>query len=341
MTTSQTTSAGAAALEPRPETVVSAVASAIATVEAERNGLGALIAALEGPLAPAFAQAVETIRSARGRVVVTGMGKSGHVARKIAATLSSTGTPAYYVHPAEASHGDLGMITADDVIIALSWSGETAELRDLVTYSRRFDAPLIAFTAHGESTLGRTASLVLELPQAAEACPLGLAPTTSTVMQLALGDAIAVALLESRGFTALQFRAFHPGGKLGASLSFVRDVMRGADALPLVPAGTAMGTALVEMSGKGLGCVGVVDGDGRLTGIITDGDLRRHMGNDLVARPVEAVMTSTPKTVRPDQLASEALHIMNSRQITSLLVAEEGRPVGALHIHDLLRIGLA
>ncbi len=317
------------------------VSSAVATVEAERDGLKALIEALEGPLGSSFEQAVETIRGARGRVVVTGMGKSGHVARKIAATLASTGTPAYYVHPAEASHGDLGMITADDVIIALSWSGETAELRDLVNYSRRFDAPLIAFTAHGESTLGRMASVLLQLPMASEACPLGLAPTTSTVMQLALGDAIAVALLEARGFTALQFRQFHPGGKLGASLSFVRDVMRGRDALPLVKTGTLMGAALVEMSGKGLGCVGVLDTDGRLVGIVTDGDLRRHMANDLVSQPVEMVMTSTPKTVRPDQLASEALKIMNALKITSLLVAEDDRPVGALHVHDLLRIGVA
>lgn len=317
------------------------VASAVATVGAERNGLQALIEALEGPMAAAFGQAVETIRNARGRVVVTGMGKSGHVARKIAATLASTGTPAYYVHPGEASHGDLGMITADDVIIALSWSGETMELRDLVNYSRRFDAPLIAFTAHGASTLGRMASVLLELPVATEACPLGLAPTTSTVMQLALGDAIAVALLEARGFTALQFRQFHPGGKLGASLSFVRDVMRGGDALPLVQSGTLMGAVLVEMSGKGLGCVGVLDKDGRLVGIVTDGDLRRHMSNDLVVQPVDAVMTPSPKTVRPDQLASEALKIMNALKITSLLVAEDSKPVGALHIHDLLHIGVA
>ncbi|MFG1391877.1 KpsF/GutQ family sugar-phosphate isomerase [Xanthobacter agilis] len=318
-----------------------AVASAVATVEAERNGLEALIRALKGPLATAFAQAVTTIREARGRVVVTGMGKSGHVARKIAATLASTGTPAYYVHPAEASHGDLGMITADDVIIALSWSGETAELRDLVNYSRRFDAPLIAFTARGDSTLGRMASTLLEVPAAQEACPLGLAPTTSTVMLLALGDAIAVALLEGRGFTALQFRQFHPGGKLGASLSFVRDVMRGGEALPLVRTGTLMGETLVEMSGKGLGCVAVIDAQGHLTGIVTDGDLRRHMANDLVVQPVERVMTPSPKTVRSDQLASEALKIMNAQKITSLLVADDRRPVGVLHIHDLLHIGVA
>ncbi|WP_454918387.1 KpsF/GutQ family sugar-phosphate isomerase [Xanthobacter sediminis] len=337
MTSEQTSMRENGAMDIRPASVT----SAIATVEAERNGLQALIHALQGPLAPAFEHAVDTIRNARGRVVVTGMGKSGHVARKIAATLASTGTPAYYVHPGEASHGDLGMITADDVIIALSWSGETVELRDLVNYSRRFGAPLIAFTANGASTLGRMASVLIEVPASPEACPLGLAPTTSTVMLLALGDAIAVALLESRGFTALQFRQFHPGGKLGASLSFVRDVMRGSDALPVVRIGTLMGSVLVEMSGKGLGCVGVLDGDSRLVGIVTDGDLRRHMSNDLIVQPVELVMTPAPKTVRPDQLASEALKIMNAQQITSLLVAEDARPVGALHIHDLLRIGLA
>ncbi|MFG1480852.1 KpsF/GutQ family sugar-phosphate isomerase [Xanthobacter sp. V4C-4] len=333
----KTTGRDPVAQAPRPAAVI----SALATVEAERNGLQALIEALKGRLAPAFEQAVSTIRNARGRVVVTGMGKSGHVARKIAATLASTGTPAYYVHPGEASHGDLGMITADDVIIALSWSGETVELRDLVNYSRRFGAQLIAFTSNGDSTLGRMASVLLDVPVAAEACPLGLAPTTSTVMLLALGDAIAVALLEGRGFTALQFRQFHPGGKLGASLSFVRDVMRGGDALPLVKSGTLMGAALVEMSGKGLGCVGVLDADDRLVGIVTDGDLRRHMTNDLIVQTVDAVMTPAPKTVRPDQLASEALQIMNAQQITALLVAQDLKPVGVLHVHDLLRIGIA
>lgn len=317
------------------------VASALATVEAERNGLEVLLQALKGPLAAPFAQAIATIRHARGRVVITGMGKSGHVARKIAATLSSTGTPAYYVHPGEASHGDLGMITADDVIIALSWSGETAELRDLVDYSKRFDVPLIAFTSNAESTLGRTANVLLPVPVAPEACPHGLAPTTSMVMLLALGDAIAVALLESRGFTALDFRQFHPGGKLGAKLRFVRDVMRGGEALPLVRSGTLMGETLVEMSGKGLGCVGVLDAAGLLVGIVTDGDLRRHMAYDLTVKPVDEVMTPAPKTVRPDQLASEAIKIMNAKKITALLVAEDMKPVGVLHIHDLLRDGVA
>lgn len=317
------------------------VRSALATLDAESHGLKALTAAVAGVLAAPFDAAVETIRNARGRVVVTGMGKSGHVARKIAATLASTGTPAYFVHPGEASHGDLGMITADDVIIALSWSGETAELRDLVDYSSRFDVPLIAFTSNPTSTLGRMATVLLALPVEPEACPHGLAPTTSTVMQLALGDALAVALLESRGFTALDFRQFHPGGKLGAKLKFVRDVMRERDAVPVVRHGTPMGDALVEMSSKGLGCVAVADESDRVIGIVTDGDLRRHMTRDLTVQPVETVMTPAPKTVRPDQLAVEALKVMNETQITTLLVAEDNRLKGVLHIHDLLSTGIA
>ncbi len=327
--------------EPVPHTHSASVVSALATLDAEQAGLAALREALTGRLGVAFEVAVATIQNSTGRVVVTGMGKSGHVARKIAATLASTGTPAHYVHPAEASHGDLGMITADDVIVALSWSGETVELRDLVEYSRRFDVPLIAFTSNGESALASSASVVLTLPVAQEACPLGLAPTTSTVMQLALGDALAVALLQSRGFTALDFRQLHPGGKLGASLKFVRDVMRAGEQVPLARRGALMGEVLVEMSAKGLGCVGVVDEEGRLAGIVTDGDLRRHMSNDLPTRKVEEIMTAAPKTVRPDQLASEALNVLNSKKITALFVVDAARPVGVLHIHDLLLTGLA
>ncbi|ABS67140.1 KpsF/GutQ family protein [Xanthobacter versatilis] len=324
-----------------PHVHPASVVSALATLDAEKAGLAALAEAMAGPLGAAFDVAVATIQNSHGRVIVTGMGKSGHVARKIAATLASTGTPAHYVHPAEASHGDLGMITTDDVIVALSWSGETVELHDIVDYSRRFDVPLIAFTSNTESALASSASVVLSLPVAQEACPHGLAPTTSTLMQLALGDALAVALLQSRGFTALDFRQFHPGGKLGASLKFVRDVMRQGDAVPVVAAGTLMGAALVEMSTKGLGCVGVVGPDGALTGIVTDGDLRRHMANDLPTRTVDEIMTAAPKTVRPDQLASEALNILNSRKITALMVVEGQAPVGVLHIHDLLLTGIA
>jgi arabinose-5-phosphate isomerase len=317
------------------------IASALRTLATESDGLTALAAAMSDGLGAPFASAVDTIRAARGRVIVTGMGKSGHVARKIAATLASTGTPAFFVHAADASHGDLGMITSDDVMLALSWSGETEELKDLITYSRRFRISLIAITVNAESTLGEAADIVLTLPAASEACPHNLAPTTSSLMQLALGDALAMALLETRGFTALDFGVFHPGGKLGAALKFVRDVMHLGDAVPLIKRGAPMSEAIVEMSAKGFGCVAVTDRDGKLAGVITDGDLRRHMRVDLLQAPVDAVMTASPKTVRPDQLASEALQILNSSKITALMVVESGRPVGIVHFHDLLRAGVA
>jgi arabinose-5-phosphate isomerase len=281
------------------------------------------------------------IKAARGRVIVSGMGKSGHIGNKIAATLSSTGTPAFFVHPAEASHGDLGMITSDDVIIAMSWSGETAELKNLINYSRRFRIGLIAITADAASTLGKAADIALVLPQAREACPHNLAPTTSSLMQLALGDALAIALLESRGFTALDFRQLHPGGRLGAALTFVRDLMHTGPEMPLKPTGTRMSDAIVEMSAKGWGCVGITDAAGHLVGIITDGDLRRHMRPDLLEAFVEDVMTWGPNTVRPGQLASEALEILNSLKRTVLLVVEGERAVGLVHMHDLLRAGVA
>ena len=303
--------------------------------------MSALSAAIHDGLGQAFVAAVELIRSVRGRLIVTGMGKSGHVGRKIAATFASTGTPAYFVHPSEASHGDLGMITADDVIMAISWSGETAELKDLTDYSRRFKIGLIAVTSNRESTLASAADIVLSLPLAREACPHNLAPTTSTLMQQALGDALAIALLESRGFTALKFAELHPGGKLGAMLKFVRDIMRSGDDMPLVKAGTRMADALVVMTAKSVGCVVIVNADGRLTGIITDGDLRRHMSASLVDQPVEKIMTREPKTVRPDQLASEALEILNASKKTQLIVAEQGKPIGIVHVHDLLRAGVA
>jgi arabinose-5-phosphate isomerase len=315
--------------------------SALRTLETESGGLAALAAAMADGLAAPFAAAVETIRAARGRVIVTGMGKSGHVARKIAATLASTGTPAFFVHAADASHGDLGMITSDDVMMALSWSGETEELKDLITYSRRFRITLIAVTVNPESTLGKAADIVLELPPAREACPHNLAPTTSSLLQLALGDALAIALLESRGFTAVDFGVFHPRGRLGAALKFVRDVMHPGAAVPLIARGAAMSEAIVEMSAKGFGCVAVTEPTGKLAGVITDGDLRRHMRADLLQAPVDAVMTASPKTVRPDQLASEALQLLNASKITALIVVEADRPVGIVHFHDLLRAGLA
>jgi arabinose-5-phosphate isomerase len=317
------------------------IASAVRTLEAEAGGITALSAAIHDGLGRAFVAAIDLMHDARGRVIVTGMGKSGHVGRKIAATFASTGTPAFFVHPSEASHGDLGMITPDDVIMALSWSGETVELKDLVDYSRRFNIGLIAITAAADSTLGKAADALLVLPQAREACPHNLAPTTSTLMQAALGDALAVALLERRGFTAIDFGKLHPGGRLGAMLKFVRNLMHSGEKIPLVAAGAPMSEALVEMSAKGFGCVGITDARGNLIGIVTDGDLRRHMRPDLLEARVEEVMTRSPKTVAPDQLASEALEILNSSKITALIVAEAGKPIGIIHIHDLLRAGVA
>jgi len=318
-----------------------AIASALRTLDAEGSGIAALSRALQDGLGAPFEEAVAMIRGVRGRVIVSGMGKSGHVGHKIAATLSSTGTPAFFVHPAEASHGDLGMITAEDVILALSWSGETAELKNLIDYSRRFRIGLIAMTAEADSTLGQAADVVLALPPAREACPHNLAPTTSSLMQLALGDALAIALLESRGFTVVDFRTLHPGGRLGAALTFVRDLMHRDSAIPLVRLGTLMSEALVEMSAKGFGCVGIVEGSGNLVGIITDGDLRRHMRADLLKARVEDVMTRRPNTVRPDQLASEAPEFPNSMKPTVLFVVEGTKPVGIVHMHDLLRAGVA
>jgi arabinose-5-phosphate isomerase len=330
---------------PSAQTAASpAIASALRTLEAEANGVNALTSALQADMGPAFIAAVDLIRDAKGRVIVTGLGKSGHIARKIAATFASTGTPAFFVHTAEASHGDLGMITADDVIIALSWSGETVELKNLINYSRRFRIGLIAVTSDAESTLAKAADLALTLPKALEACPHNLAPTTSTLMQAALGDALAVALLESRGFTALEFAKFHPGGKLGAMLKAVRDIMHTGDEIPMKPLGTTMSDALVEMSKKGFGCVVIVDRAGELAGIITDGDLRRHMQDDsLLSQPVDRVMTINPRTVSPGMLASELLDMMNSMKpaVTVLIVAEGKKPVGIVHVHDVLRAGIA
>ncbi len=317
------------------------IASALRTLETESGGVAALAAAMSDGLGAPFVAAVDAIRGARGRVIVTGMGKSGHIARKIAATLASTGTPAFFVHAADASHGDLGMITSDDVMLALSWSGETEELKDLITYSRRFRITLIALTVNIDSTLGKAADIVLTLPEAREACPHNLAPTTSSLMQLALGDALAIALLESRGFTALDFGVFHPRGSLGAALKFVRDVMHPGAAVPLIKRGAPMSEAIVEMSSKGFGCVAVVEDGGKLAGVVTDGDLRRHMRADLLEAAVDAVMTAAPKTVRPDQLASEALQLLNASKITALIVVEADRPVGIVHFHDLLRAGVA
>jgi arabinose-5-phosphate isomerase len=323
-----------------------AVASALRTLDAGVSGVNAIATALEGPLGAAFAEAVELIREARGRVIVTGLGKSGHVARKIAATLASTGTPAFFVHAAEASHGDLGMITPDDVIIALSWSGEQPEMKNLVNYSKRFAIPMIAVTSNAASPLGEAAKIVLELPKAREACPHNLAPTTSSLMQAAIGDALAIALLEGRGFTALEFANFHPGGKLGAMLKFVRDIMHTGEAIPIKPLGTRMSDALVEMSAKGFGCVCIVDQAGEIAGIITDGDLRRHMRlrPDLMTADVDEVMTKNPRTIAPGMLASEIMResVSSSKPAVMVLIVAEGKkPVGIVHVHDVLRAGVA
>jgi arabinose-5-phosphate isomerase len=287
------------------------------------------------------AHAIEILASVTGRVVVSGMGKSGHVARKIASTLASTGTPALFVHPAEASHGDLGMITQADAVFALSNSGETTELADLVDYCKRFEIPLISMTGKGESTLASAADASLVIPAADEACPMGLAPTTSTTVMLALGDAIAVALLARRGFSSEDFHTLHPGGKLGRRLLKVRDIMHGGGELPIIPIDTVMSEALIEMTAKGFGCVGVCDADGCLAGILTDGDLRRHMSDDLTMKAVADVMTTGAKTIEPDILASEALHFMNENKITNVFVVSDKKPVGVLHIHDCLRAGVA
>jgi arabinose-5-phosphate isomerase len=318
-----------------------AIESALRTLAAEGSGIDALVTALRNSLGVSFCAAIDVIRAATGRVIVTGMGKSGHIGRKIASTLASTGTPALYVHPAEASHGDLGMITNSDVILALSWSGETAELKNLTDFSRRHNIGLIAITASIESTLAKAADVVLTLPQAREACPHNLAPTTSALMQLALGDTLAIALLEGRGFTALDFGLLHPGGKLGALLKTVGDLMHDGKSMPLAPLGTAMSDALIEMTAKGFGCIGITDAKGLLAGIITDGDLRRHMSNDLLDAPVETVMTRNPKTVHPTQFISETLDILNTMKVTAFFAVEAGKPVGIIHVHDLLRAGAA
>ncbi len=306
---------------------------------AEAAGLRALAASLDHR----FATAVERLAACTGRVVVSGMGKSGHVGRKIASTLASTGTPALFVHPGEASHGDLGMIVPGDAVLALSNSGETAELADLVAHARRFGLPLVAITRQADSALARAADVLLVLPAAAEACPMGLAPTTSTTMQLALGDALAVALLTRRGFTATDFSQFHPGGKLGAQLRRVSDLMHRGDAIPLADAALPMSQALLVMTGKGFGCLGAVDATGRLAGVLTDGDLRRSMGPDLLDRRVQDVMNRTPRTIGPEALAADALRLMGGpRPVTSLFVLDgDGRPLGLLHVHDLLRAGVA
>jgi arabinose-5-phosphate isomerase len=313
------------------------LATARRVITREAEALQLLAAGLDGSVA----RAVEVILDAKGRVIVSGMGKSGHIARKIAATLASTGTPAQFVHPAEASHGDLGMVMRGDVVMVLSNSGETPELADIVAHTRRFDIPLIGIAARPDSTLLRQSDVAILLPDAPEACETGVVPTTSTTMTLALGDAIAVALMEHRQFTPDQFRIFHPGGKLGARLTRVADLMH--TDMPLVSTGTPMSEALLAISQKGFGVVGVTDSNGYLIGIVTDGDLRRHM-DGLLTHSADEVMTASPRTIGPEALAERALAVMNERKITTLFVVDpEGSraAVGILHIHDCLRAGIA
>lgn len=318
-------------------------ASALRTIATERAGLDILHGALADGLGKPFAAAAEMIRNASGRIVVTGMGKSGLVARKIAATLASTGTPALFVHPAEASHGDLGMVQPEDVVIALSWSGEAVELSAIVAYTRRFRVGLIAITANLDSALGREADIALVVPKAEEACPNGLAPTTSTTMQMALGDALAIALLEARGFTRQDFFVYHPGGKLGAQLKTVESIMHRGDALPRVGLDTVLPDLVEMISSKGFGCALVTNLDGSLAGIVTDGDLRRRIGaGSFTAQRARDVMTPNPRRIAPDALAVEALEMVNRLRITALIVADANdKPVGLVHVHDLLRLGVA
>ncbi len=330
-----------AASHARKPRIAPDISPAVRALRIEAAGLLALEHSLQGEMEEPFDRACGLMQAARGRIIVTGMGKSGHIGAKIAATLASTGTPAFFVHPAEASHGDLGMIAPEDVIIALSWSGETAELRSIVFYSRRFRVPLIAITSRADSTLARSADVALVLPRVEEACPHGLAPTSSTLIQLALGDVLAIALLENRGFTADDFLKFHPGGSLGANLAHVRDVMHRGDRLPLAPVGMEMNEALMLITQKGFGCLGVINPRGHLVGIITDGDLRRHLSNDLFSRRVEEVMTPDPKTIAPDALVASALEMLQSAAIMALMVVEDRKPVGIVHMHDLLKIGAA
>ncbi len=311
------------------------------TLELEQRGLAALAEALPNGLADAYDRAASVIGAAAGTVIVSGMGKSGHVGRKIAATLASTGTPSHFVHPAEASHGDLGVIREGDVVLALSWSGETPELADIVAYTRRFGVTLIAITSSAESALGRAADICLLMPQAQEACPNGLAPTTSTTMQMAAGDALAVLLLERRGFSARDFQVFHPGGKLGARLLQVGALMHGGDALPIIRQDATLSEGIVEMTSKRFGIAGVVDAAGNLVGALTDGDLRRAFRQGFVERPVSEAMGKRPYTLPSDALAVQALALMNEVRITCVFVVEGPRPVGLVHIHDLLRAGIA
>lgn len=312
------------------------IASARAVLKRGVEGLQAMADMLDGK----FIAAVDLIANCKGRLIISGMGKSGHVARKIAATMASTGTPSYFVHPGEASHGDLGMITPEDALVLLSNSGETAELRDIIAYAKRFAIPMVGVVRRPTSTLVQEATVALVLPEIPEASPTG-APTTSTTMMMALGDALAIALLERRGFSREDFHVFHPGGKLGQAFIRVGSLMHGPEEMPLVKPDAPMQETLLVMTAKRFGCAGVVDANGVLLGIVTDGDLRRHLQDDLLAMTAQQAMTKNPVTIGTQALAAEALAIMNQRSITTLFVCDEQKkPQGILHIHDCLRAGI-
>jgi arabinose-5-phosphate isomerase len=315
--------------------------SANAAIDITADGVVALRAALnETDLGGQFVEAIRLLKSLSGRLIVTGVGKSGHIGRKLAATFASTGTSAYFVHPTEASHGDLGMIGAQDAILALSWSGETTELASIITYAHRFSVPLIAVTAGANSTLAKAARVALVLPRIREACPHNLAPTTSTVLQLVIGDVLAVTLLAEKGFKPSDFHILHPGGKLGAQLTYVRDLMHTDDRLPLARLGTLMSEGIIRMTAVGFGVLGVTDGAQELVGVITDGDLRRHMSENLMSLTVERVMTKDPVTIGPDEIGARALEVLRAHKVGALFVVDGRTPVGLLRFHDLLRIGL-
>lgn len=309
------------------------------TIDREIEALKAMENELDGDLTTV----VDVLQKTKGRVIVTGMGKSGHIGRKIAATFASTGTPAFFLHPGEASHGDLGMITKDDTVIAISNSGEFRELSDILVYCRRFGVPLVAITKNPESSLGKNCNYILKLPANREACPLGLAPTSSTTATLVLGDVLAADLVVRKGFTEDDFHLRHPGGKLGSILRHVSDVMHAGDEMPVIKDNAIMQDALIVMSEKMLGCVGIVNDKGDLIGIITDGDLRRWMSPDLISEKVSKVMTKNPKTISPDALIAEAVNVMNNtgRGITNLFVVKGTKPIGLIHIHDCLRAGVS
>ncbi|MBR3676753.1 MAG: KpsF/GutQ family sugar-phosphate isomerase [Alphaproteobacteria bacterium] len=298
---------------------------------------------MENSLDDTLGKVLDVLQNTKGRVIVTGMGKSGHIGCKIAATMASTGTPAFFLHPSEASHGDLGMVTKDDVVLAISNSGESKELLDILTYCRRFSIPLIAITKNPDSSLGHNSDYILRLPDNREACPLGLAPMSSTTATLVMGDILAAALMVRKGFTEQDFRLRHPGGKLGAILRHVSDIMHTGDEMPLIGEDAIMQDALIKMSEKMLGCVGITDKDGNLIGVITDGDLRRWMAPNLIEEKVSKVMTKNPRTCTADTLIAEAVNIMNNtgRGITNMFVLENGKPIGIVHIHDCLRAGVS